>query len=124
METLAVAERDDFHFRQTIVNNLARVHTALCDWGTKGQADWYIKLLADANKNEHEYVTVLYSALAAARGSDLHYANVHETWRKHDATNSPYRNAEQVKHARNSFATLIQLLEKPPSVTHALPPLK
>ncbi|MCL2639429.1 MAG: hypothetical protein FWD53_01145, partial [Phycisphaerales bacterium] len=102
----------------------ARVHTALCDWGTTNQADWYMKLLADALKNEHEYVTVLYSALAAARGSDLHYGNVHETWRKHDATNFIYRNAEQVKHARNSFTTLIQLLEKPPSVAPALPPLK
>jgi len=126
LETLAVAEREDSYFRREIISYLDRVHMALCDWGAPGQADWYLKLLRDATANEYDYSTVLRSAQTSARGSDLHYGNVRNLWQKLDANDpSPtLRNAGQVKAVRDSFNSLMQLLEKPQPLAPSLPPLK
>ncbi len=126
LEKLALAERDDVQFRQWVLGDLDRVHNALMDWGSKGQVDWYLKVLADTVENEYVGAAVLTGGEAAARGTDLHYGNVRAFWTKAAAA-YPVRNGkfpEQMEGLRGRLGSTQQLLEKPPSVAPVLPPLK
>ena len=123
---MAVAEREDSQFRQGVLIALDRVHTALCDWGTKGQVEWYLRLLPDLMANEYECSTLLVGGEAAARGSDLHFGGVAHFWQEVDASSC----AEKIKiwgqtqGVRNGFLGSRQLLEKPQSLAPSLLPMK
>lgn len=71
--------------RRDALRALARVHEALDDWGTPGQLEWYLGLLADKLPG-HVQAEIIKSAQAAARGRTRHLANVRALWSRLDAS--------------------------------------
>ncbi len=45
LEQIAFFERDEPYVRKDALADLARVHAALCDWGTAQQKQWFIDLM-------------------------------------------------------------------------------
>lgn len=128
LEKLVVTERDDAELRRECLESLERVHDALCDWGTSGQADWYMRLLLDslsAKPAVHVQAELASGGQSATRGGDLHFGNALVFWQEFDAAagkaNPPGDPARQV---RKQLDQLLKLLDKPPSVTPKLAPLK
>ena len=126
---MIVGERDDLAFRNECVVSLQRVHGTLCDWGTKGQADWYFRLLMDcpaAQSNIYSQSSLAAAGEAAARGSDLHFAGQRAFWQdvEFEVVTNGYALGDPARGVRRNHDQTLKLLEKPPSLVPKLPPMK
>ena len=92
---------------------LSRAHVALCDWGARGQKEWYVRqmLLSD----NAVQAALSDGALASAKAGQLHlgearkfYAQLAEAAGAADVSLQP-----EAAKARDSFKAFLDTLEKP-----------
>jgi hypothetical protein len=125
LEAMVRFEREDGNFRKEALWDLARVHVTLCDWGAKGQAEFFLGLML-GDKNGQVEMESCECAQASARGGDLHLAGVCEFWRGIDAKlqAGPVRKLGPAQQARAQFEATLRFFEKPPHLKPKLQPLK
>jgi tetratricopeptide (TPR) repeat protein len=126
LEAIYAAEHDDHQLRMALLGALDRLHTSLCDWGIKGQTDWYISLFPDSLSNEYVCSTLLQGGEASARGSDLHFAGPAVFWKKIEVLlkEENRKLPEQPTQLIGRFQGTRSLLENPPALNPAIPLLK
>ncbi len=108
--------------RRQEIDALARVHEALADWGTEGQADWYFQIMTTFD-NEALRGLLADIAEASAKGGFYHVAGVRAFWKRVDAAMGDDLPAH-LRNARNRFTRMIRQWEKPPPLTAGLQALK
>jgi hypothetical protein len=108
--------------RRQEIDALARIHEALADWGTEGQADWYFQTMTTF---DNESLRDLLAALAeaSAKGPVCHLAGVRAFWQQVDAKQGGELPV-YLRAAHNRFVRMTREWEKPAKPTAGLLPLK
>jgi hypothetical protein len=93
---------------------LMRVHEALADWGTEGQAEWYLQALVNLG-NENLGQALVELAESSAKGPVYHVAGIRAFWQRIEALtggNPP----QHLRPPQNRFARITKQWEKPPAL--------
>jgi tetratricopeptide (TPR) repeat protein len=124
-EAMARFEREDAGLRNEVLEDLARVHVALCDWGAKGQAEFFLGLMMGEG-GEQVQMEACECAQAAARGGELHLGGVCAFWQGIDAkvAAGSARKLGAAAQSRAQFDATLKFFEKPPALKPTLQPLK
>jgi tetratricopeptide (TPR) repeat protein len=125
LEAMVRFEREDVSFRKEALWDLARVHVALCDWGARGQAEFFEGLMF-GDGNSQVQMEACECAQAAARNGDLHLAGVCAFWRGIDekVEAGTVKKLGPAQQARGQFEATLRFFEKPPHLKPKLQPLK
>lgn len=108
-EKLASATFEQAYIRREAVRAVTRAHEALSDWGTKGQVEWYLKLLLE-EKDKNVQLALVYGAMAAARGDNHHLGGVRDLWKKIDESSSA--SGSDTKWMRKTYQVCIDSFSK------------
>jgi hypothetical protein len=125
LEAVVRFDREDGNFQRDVLLDLARVHAALCDWGAKGQSEFFEGLMLGGRGGQVQ-MEAYECAQAAARGGDLHLGGICEFWQGIDAKPAvgPFTKSVQTRQSRAQFETTLKFFEKPPQLKPKLQPFK